>query len=176
MNSYLRYNSPIGNILLEASETALVRLCFEDTLKLSPQSQIDDVGSTLLSPAMEQTLRWLDLYFNGKCLNFFPPLSFHTSVFQRKVYELTQKIPYGSTLSYGVIAKSIAQANRSFMSAQAVGTALKNNPILLIIPCHRVVAANGALSGFAAGLDRKQWLLDFERNNFNSCCQLLSGK
>ena len=111
-----------------------------------------------------QTKRWLDIYFSGKEPDFTPPLRMKTTLFRRAVWEIMLTIPYGKTMTYGEIAKKIAeQKGIKQMSAQAVGGAVGHNSISLIIPCHRVVGANGSLTGYAGGIDKKIKLLTLEK-------------
>ena len=114
-------------------------------------------------PVFEETCRWLECYFDGFMPDFTPPLAPQGTPFRRDVWEILREIPYGGTMSYGqVAARLAADRGLSRMSAQAVGGAVGHNPIALIIPCHRVVGADGSLTGYAAGLDRKDWLLKWE--------------
>ena len=101
----------------------------------------------------------LKAYFAGKLQRFEVALAGEGSPFQRNVWKALCKIPYGATESYGGLAKRIGNANAS----RAVGLANGKNPIGIIVPCHRVVGANGALTGYGGGLERKQWLLEHER-------------
>ena len=106
---------------------------------------------------------WLDQYFCGQKPDFLPPLHPKGSTFQMTVWDILLKIPYGETISYGEIARQIAEKRGiSRMSAQAVGGAVGRNPIAIIIPCHRVVGADGSLTGYAGGLDKKIKLLKLE--------------
>ena len=148
-----------------ASEgTALVGLWFDgqkyfaDTLLDPEHEERPDL------PIFEQTRRWLDMYFTGKDPGFTPPIVMRTrSDFRRQVWELLLTIPFGHTLTYGAIARRIAATfGLSSMSAQAVGGAVGHNPVSLIIPCHRVVGANGSLTGYAGGVERKERLLQNE--------------
>ncbi|MDO4542841.1 MAG: methylated-DNA--[protein]-cysteine S-methyltransferase, partial [Bacillota bacterium] len=114
-------------------------------------------------PVFEQTKKWLDIYFSGREPNFKLPLHFIGTSFQNEVWEILYSIPYGQTMSYGEIAKRLA-AKRGLkrMSAQAVGGAVGRNEISVIVPCHRVVGANGSLTGYAGGIDKKIALLKLE--------------
>jgi len=115
-------------------------------------------------PVFDVTRRWLDLYFSGRDPGFTPRLLMRTgSDFRRRVWELLLTIPFGHTLTYGDIARRMA-AERGLrsMSAQAVGGAVGHNPVSLIVPCHRVVGADGSLTGYAGGIGRKEWLLRME--------------
>ena len=112
---------------------------------------------------MSHTARWLDAYFSGREPDFLPPLHPHGTAFQRAVWDILRSIPYGQTMTYGEIARRLAaQQGHSRMSAQAVGGAVGHNPISLIVPCHRVVGANGSLTGYAGGVERKLRLLQIE--------------
>lgn len=107
-------------------------------------------------PVFEQTKKWLDIYFSGNEPDFMPKLSLNGSEFRKAVWDILLKIPYGSVMTYGEIAKILAkQRGVAKMSAQAVGGAVGHNPISIIVPCHRVVGTNGNLTGYAGGIDKK---------------------
>jgi len=110
---------------------------------------------------------WLDKYFAGKKPNIKEiPIKFIGNDFRKSVWKILYKIPYGTVLTYGDIAKQIAkQQGVSKMSAQAIGGAVEHNPISIIVPCHRVVGKNGKLTGYAAGLNKKKKLLELEQAN-----------
>ena len=146
------YTSPLGDILLTADEEGLTGLSFVE-------GQHDETHST----RFEDARRWLDSYFSGKDPGFTPKLHLTGTPFQRRVCEMLLEIPFGMTLTYGDIARRIAdERGLERMSAQAVGGALARNPIALIVPCHRVVGANGSLTGYGGGLWRKEALLKLE--------------
>ena len=114
-----------------------------------------------------QAARWLDCYFSGKSPDFLPPLKPEGSPFRRRVWEELLRIPCGTTVTYGSIAKKLAEEEgRPHMSAQAVGGAVGHNPIGIIIPCHRVVGADGSLTGFGGGIETKKALLELERAEY----------
>ena len=142
------YCSPLGDIVLTSDGLALTGLRFAEATN---GEQAQDI------PSLEDACRWLDLYFGGAMPNFTPRLAPQGTPFQQSVWRELLTIPYGKTVSYGHMAKRI-----SCRSAQAVGGAVGRNPIALIIPCHRVIGSNGQLTGYAYGLDRKQWLLSHE--------------
>ncbi|MCR5662364.1 MAG: methylated-DNA--[protein]-cysteine S-methyltransferase [bacterium] len=120
-------------------------------------------------PIFDETRRWLDIYFSGKNPSFTPPLLMRATSFRKAVWEILLTIPYGKTTTYGEIAAALAQKRGvPRISAQAVGNAVGHNAISLIIPCHRVIGANGGLTGYAAGIDRKACLLDLE-NGISPC-------
>lgn len=151
------YSTPLGAIRITFDENALHALRFEEHFSVSG-------SATYLNQAVfQETTRWLDLYFSGQRPNFLPLLASNTTPFRQLIYKILLTIPYGQTLTYGDVAMQAAKRlNRPTMSAQAVGNALAHNPILLIIPCHRVIGANGALTGYAGGLRRKTQLLAWE--------------
>lgn len=165
MEYFTYYDSPIGLLTLFSDNRALTGLY---TSKQTIPSLLNKQENTALS-IFKQSTAWLDNYFDGNnpCLNTIPILPKGTE-FQTTVWEYLCHIPYGSTVTYGQIAKEIAKV-RSVprISAQAVGQAVGANPISIIIPCHRVIGKNGKLTGYAGGLDKKIWLLDHEKANFN---------
>lgn len=113
-------------------------------------------------PVFSCAIKWLDIYFSGKCPGFTPPLSLSGSVFQKNVWQELLNIPYGKLTTYGTIAKNIAAKTGKNVSAQAVGGAVGKNPVSIIIPCHRVIGASGSLTGYAGGIDKKASLLKLE--------------
>ena len=130
---------------------------FADTIH-GPQEEKD-------LPVFEETDHWLDIYFSGKEPDFIPPVRFRSTPFREAVWRILLTIPYGQTMTYGQIAKIMAAGTeKKHMSAQAVGGAVGHNPISLIIPCHRVIGANGELTGYAGGIAIKEKLLQSERN------------
>ena len=121
----------------------------------------------------KMTKQWLDMYFSGEILLNMPPVILKGSNFRIRVWRELLKIPYGKTSTYLTIAQKIAKdMHIAKMSAQAVGGAISNNPISIIIPCHRVIGSNGSLIGYAGGLNKKKILLDFEAKQ----CQNNIGK
>lgn len=115
----------------------------------------------------EAAVRWLDRYFAGEnpeVTSGRPPLSLEGTNFQKEVWELLLEIPYGKTTTYGEIARELARRRGvKTMSAQAVGGAVGHNKISILVPCHRVVGADGKLTGYAGGIERKQWMLEMEQ-------------
>ena len=154
------YESPLGQITLAADETGLTGLwCF------GQKYYANGLGEAAAgeNPALAAARRWLDVYFSGREPDFTPPLHPRGSDFQRTVWDALLRIPYGETTTYGALAQGIAaRLGRRSMSAQAVGGAVGRNPVSLIIPCHRVLGADGSLTGYAGGLDRKASLLKLE--------------
>ena len=158
-----KYDSPLGPLTLAEEDGALVGLWMQGQ-KYFPRDLKARQGFT---PTLEQTAAWLDRYFAG-CRPEMSALSLNPkgSEFRREVWDILRRIPYGETTTYAAIAAQIAK-NRgiSRMSAQAVGNAVGHNPISILIPCHRVVGSGGSLTGYAGGLERKQWLLDWEKSH-----------
>jgi len=113
-------------------------------------------------PVFESVREWLTCYFRGEEPSFTPPLAPKGSPFRRNVWKILRTIPFGQVLTYGEIARRLEQQTGKRQSAQAVGGAVGHNPISLIIPCHRVVGANGSLTGYAGGIQTKLRLLRLE--------------
>ena len=151
------YDSPIGGRTMASDGTALTALWFEGTRR-EPQLSGMAPATTVL-PVFDETRRWLDLYFAGNKPDFTPPLAPKGTDFQQRVWGILLTIPYGNTMSYGDVARLVSPT----MSAQAVGGAVGRNPIGIIIPCHRVIGADGSLTGYGGGLERKRWMLELER-------------
>lgn len=155
------YASPLGDLLIASDGKAICGVWFLDQKHFKSSVDGDMIQKDDLA-IFKTVKRWFDDYFNG--LN--PEINFklkpHGSDFRRKVWKILSEIPYGETLTYGEIAKRISPA----MSAQAVGGAVGHNPIAVLIPCHRVLGANGNLTGYAGGLDRKCELLKLEKIKF----------
>lgn len=157
------YDSPLGPILLSASSQSITGLWFEGQRYFAHSLDPDHMEMDL--PVFDAAIRWLDLYFSGEKPDFTPTLSPKGTGFQKTVWELLQTIPYGQTVTYGLLAEKVAeQRGLARMSAQAVGGAVSRNPISLIIPCHRVIAADGSPTGYAGGIDKKIWLLQLEQS------------
>ena len=158
-----RYASPLGGITLAGNGEALTGLWFDEQ-KYFPHKLLSESTEAEL-PIFMQTVKWLDTYFSGKMPGFTPPISLQTTPFRKAVYDVLLTIPYGHTMTYGEIANIIAEQNGiERMSAQAVGGAVGHNPIAIIIPCHRVIGADGSLTGYAGGIERKRILLQMERS------------
>lgn len=157
------YSSPLGKMFMASADgEALCGLWFEEQ-KYVPQN----LASAQLCDSLrlfEQSRHWLDIYFNGENPDFMPPLKPEGTPFRQKVWKLLLDIPYGLTTTYGQLAAHMAtDSGHTTMSAQAVGGAVGHNPISVIIPCHRVVGADGCLTGYAGGLERKSRLLSMEQ-------------
>lgn len=146
--------SPIGRLLLLSNGTALTGVYFEGH-KPAPK---DDSGMVDAKP-FTQVISQLQEYFVGDRDAFDVEISFAGTDFQQQVWSQLQTIPCGETMSYSQIADRCDRPK----AVRAVGAAVGRNPISIIIPCHRVLGANGAITGFAGGVERKQWLLERER-------------
>lgn len=160
------YQSPIGGITLASDGESLSGLWFDgqkyfaDTLAGEEYSRRKEKEL----PIFRQTKQWLDLYFQGVAPDFTLPLRLAASAFRLAVWDILKRIPYGQVMTYGDIARIIAQRQGlKAMSAQAVGGAVGHNPISIIVPCHRVVGSNGSLTGYAGGIDKKISLLALEK-------------
>ena len=161
MDYLCHYDSPLGGITLSSDGDALKGLWFDGQKYFG--AGLAAVYAEKPVPVHAEAMRWLDVYFSGNAPAFTPRLRLDATPFRRAVWEILLTIPYGKTVSYGEIAAILARrGNRARVSAQAVGGAVGHNPISLIIPCHRVLGADGSLTGYAGGLDRKRRLLALE--------------
>lgn len=157
------YQSPIGTIILAGAGDALTGLWFHGQKYFGATLSSEHKEADL--PVFSETRRWLDVYFQGQQPDFTPPLAPKGSDFRQAVWDMLLQIPYGQTVTYGTLAKKLAQQmGLASMSAQAVGGAVGHNPVSLIIPCHRVLGAKGALIGYAGGVEKKAFLLELERS------------
>lgn len=163
--------SPIGRLDIVARGDAIVSIRFEHeiTTPLAAEPPVIDHRGDASSgdvnrgehPLLDEAVRQLDEYFAGDRTEFDLPLDPAGTPFQRSVWSVLRQIPYGETISYGQQAGLLGDRNKS----RAVGAANGKNPIAIVVPCHRVVGANGHLTGFAGGLENKAWLLDHERSH-----------
>jgi len=151
-----RFPSPIGDLVITASDSGLTGVWFPGKGPVAAARPDDERGpaSELLARASEQ----LAEYFAGTRTTFDLPLDAGGTAFERRVWDALRTIPYGTTLSYSELARRLGDPR----ATRAVGAANGKNPIPIIVPCHRVIGANGALTGFGGGLDRKRWLLEHE--------------
>lgn len=185
---YIRqYESPLGRMAMRCDGSALTGLWFEGQKHMpsevagylraqseKPAESQPGAAATSQPGAAAENLpaeaaavfdaaaRWLDMYFDGEEPDFVPPLRAEGTAFQKAVWDILMTIPYGKVWSYGQVARKFAEKMGRRTSARAVGSAAALNPVLLIIPCHRVAGADGSLTGYAAGVDRKEKLLYFE--------------
>ena len=156
MDYTCHYDSPLGGITLASDGEALTGLWFDGQKYFADTLDAEHEEQPL--PVFDEAVRWLDLYFGGEVPDFTPKLSPRGSAFRRRVWDALLAIPYGHTTTYGEIAKKLG-----CKSAQAVGGAVGRNPVSLLIPCHRVLGADGSLTGYAGGVDKKRSLLALEQ-------------
>ena len=166
--TYTIIESPIGPLTLVASDAGLQQLRFGVH---RPRQGVE----TANHPILLQTAAQLSEYFAGTRTTFDIPLDMTGTSFQCAVWTLLTEIPYGTTTSYGALAEQLGNANKS----RAVGMANGRNPVAIIVPCHRVIGASGALTGFGGGLDIKAYLLQLEQHRtpmpFTVQADLFSG-
>jgi methylated-DNA-[protein]-cysteine S-methyltransferase len=151
---YTTFDSPIGELLLAGDDSGLHLLSMQAAprpRKVAREWRRDD-------EAFAATRAQLEEYFAGTRREFDVELSLHGNPFELRVWQELCRIPYGETASYGEIAAAVGAPS----AARAVGLANARNPVALIVPCHRVIGANGALTGYGGGLERKRFLLDLE--------------
>jgi len=153
---YSRIDSPAGKLLLGASERGLRFLQFGGELPRRRKNELWIESPQMLRPYQEQ----LNAYFRGELREFTCRLDLEGTEFQKKCWNALLRIPYGKTCSYGDIARQVGRP-RSF---RAVGQANHNNPIAIIVPCHRVINSSGTLGGYGGGLEVKQMLLTLENS------------
>lgn len=145
--------TPVGRLRIDATDCAI--------------TGVNRTGEECLPPAtplLTECVRQLNAYFSGQLTDFALPLHLEGTAFRLKVWHALCAIPYGETRSYGQLAAMIGQPAAS----RAVGGANHHNPISIIIPCHRVIGADGSLTGYGSGLDMKKWLLEHERKHHHA--------
>jgi len=150
------YNSPIGVLIIGATDDYITSLYMLD------EKEVDEKRNTVTSEAVkiiDDCIKQLDEYFEGKRKVFDIKFKNIGTSFREKVWQELEKIPYGTTISYGELAVLVGNSKAS----RAVGGANHNNKISIIVPCHRVIGANGSLTGYGGGLWRKEWLLAHEK-------------
>ncbi len=158
---------PLGTLFAIAEPKGILRLDFLD-------NPLDDEGMRIMAvnfgltdevsferiKLLDDLVKQLRLYFQGKCHQFDLPLLLHGTTFQHQVWEALMTIPYGTTISYGQLATKVGRSSAE--SSRAVANANARNPISILVPCHRVIGADGSLTGYAGGIWRKQALLTLE--------------
>ena len=152
------YISSLGPIVIESDGKAITSLRFCREQNSATQGEYAPKATTTPPPIIAETLQWLEDYFAGRRPCNVPRLNPQGTDFQKRVWHALLTIPYAQTKTYGEIAKMV-----ECRSAQAIGQAVGANPIALIIPCHRVIAAHGQLGGYAYGTDVKKRLLEIEQ-------------
>jgi methylated-DNA-[protein]-cysteine S-methyltransferase len=161
---FITMPSPVGELTLAATDRGLAAVYFErhkyghaadERSRWTP----DDGGANLASRTLASAREQLTAYFDGRLREFDLPLDPTGSDFQRQVWAQLRRIPFGTTVSYGELARRVGDSGK----ARAVGAANGRNPISIVVPCHRVIGANGSLTGFGGGIERKRWLLAHEQ-------------
>jgi methylated-DNA-[protein]-cysteine S-methyltransferase len=156
MTYYAKVESPIGELLLVSDGKDLIRV------SMDKQKYAAEIGDDWVEkndvPALKLAAEQLKSYFAGLLDHFELPIAFRGTDFQKKVWRELTKIPFGQTISYGELARRVGSPKAS----RAVGLANGKNPIAIIVPCHRVIGANGTLTGYGGGLPRKKKLLEME--------------
>ena len=154
-------DSPIGTLLLAPTDRGLCRISFDT----QPERQVDWLAETFgvrvlrATKPVEDVRRQLDEYFDGTRTRFELPVDLrHSAPFSREILKRLARVPHGETTTYGDLARAAGHPQ----AARAVGTVMNRNPIPIVLPCHRVVGANGSLTGYAGGLERKELLLKLE--------------
>lgn len=148
------FDTPVGTVRITESEKGITGLCFA-----APNDRLEDCGKEGIY--LEAAGKQLEEYFLKKRKAFDVPLDLHGSSFQHRVWEALLQIPYGETRSYQAVAACLGNPG----TARAVGRANNRNPVLIMVPCHRIVGKDGQLTGYAGGLERKQYLLELEAEN-----------
>ena len=161
------YLSPLGKMLLAADNLGLAGAWLEGQKYFGEfPEHMNFVFEEKENCILKNALRWLDIYFSGQKPDFLPKLHLIGTDFQKEVWNILLEIPYGQTVTYGEIARKIAdKRGLKTMSAQAVGGAVGHNRVSVIVPCHRVIGSDGSLTGYAGGIERKIRLLDIENGS-----------
>ena len=153
---FTRYDSPLGTMTLCSDGENLTAVTFDG--QKYEETHIPASAVPGSCPVLEETKMWLDGYFRGEQPVKNPPTNPQGTAFQQQVWAALLRIPYGQTITYGELAEKLG-----CKSAQAVGGAVGKNPISILIPCHRVTGAGGKLTGYAGGVEKKEYLLRLEK-------------
>jgi len=158
------YNSPLGLLLIAAKDEHIVEVSFmEADIRDKFSCKADDTDSSGESAAISACIAELAAYFSGKLKEFTVPVKLTGTDFRMKVWDALMTIPYGETISYKELAERIDQP----AAIRAVGGANHHNPVSIIVPCHRVIGADGKLTGYGGGLGNKEFLLNLERQYYD---------
>ncbi|HEX5188137.1 MAG TPA: methylated-DNA--[protein]-cysteine S-methyltransferase [Streptosporangiaceae bacterium] len=157
--SHTVINSPIGPLTLIAEDGKLAGVHMEITRYEPDDGALGTAVAVGGEPVLAAAACQLGAYFDGELIDFDLPLTMEGSAFQRTVWAALRDIPYGETISYGELARRIGQPSAS----RAVGLANGRNPVSIVVPCHRVIGADGSLTGYGGGMDRKRFLLALEQ-------------
>lgn len=155
---YSLIDSPLGNILITATDQGVHHILFEDMREAKRLLDGGAMSPDSAFPFITSAQKQLTDYFSGQRQTFDIPLAAAGTAFQQKVWRQLSLIPYAQIRSYGQLALELCQPT----AARAVGMANGKNPLSIVVPCHRVIGKNQALTGYAGGLERKAWLLDLE--------------
>jgi O-6-methylguanine DNA methyltransferase len=157
--------TPIGKLIITANHNYFLSCEFSehaDYFKhLKERYNLSPFLDNDLQSPLNKLSHELDLYFSGKLKNFTTPIKIDGTYFQKKAWEVLKKIPYGSTISYSVQSERMGNVK----SFRAVGNANRKNRLMIIIPCHRVISKGRKIGGYSGGIDRKKWLIDFEKRS-----------
>jgi O-6-methylguanine DNA methyltransferase len=161
--AYHMMNTPVGLLLLASTAKGLRYVEFMDrkALKKVIANHEPELPGARWTPSLlelKPVVEQLGAYFNGGLVEFEVPLDLHGSEFQLKVWRALREIPFGDTRSYGEVARAIRQPR----SSRAVGLANQQNPLAIVVPCHRVIGADGSLGGYSGGAKGKRWLIEHE--------------
>src|SRR5262245_8390445 len=157
--SHALIDSPIGPLTLIAQDGSLAGVHMEIKRYRPDAAELGAAVASASDPVLAAAAVQLDAYFRGELTSFDLPLSLDGTHFQRCVWAALQSIPYGETISYGELARRIGQPS----AFRAVGLANGRNPVAIVVPCHRVIGADGSLTGYGGGMDRKRFLLALEQ-------------
>lgn len=158
-SAHTTVDSPIGPLTLVTRDGGLAGIFMTDHRHIPPQATFGPRVAVTGHPVLTRTAEQLAAYFAGEARDFDIDLSTSGTPFQRRVWAALRDIPYGETVSYGELAAVLGQPTAS----RAVGLANGRNPVSIVVPCHRVVGADGSMTGYGGGVERKRWLLAFER-------------
>lgn len=148
--------TPIGRIKIFYNQTHILSICFEN-------NTLDNIHNTHNNQLLKEFKHQISFYFSGHLKTFDLPLQPAGTVFQQTVWKTLQEIPFGALISYSDLAHKLSGREKT----RAVASAIAKNPILILIPCHRVIGADGKLTGFSGGIDRRRALISIERNQID---------
>jgi methylated-DNA-[protein]-cysteine S-methyltransferase len=155
---FITFSTPLGDMLAFANTKTLVGLYFDDQ-KTTLQKKLLQHSNTKTKAILKDTQKQLTEFFNKKRHAFSLPYQLSGTAFQQKVWQALSLVPFGKTISYKELAQKIGKPN----AIRAVAQSVARNPLLIVLPCHRIIGSNGALIGFAAGITRKKALLALEK-------------
>ena len=157
------YKAPFGVLTVVGSDLGIRFVTFNNDAHPKPLEQLR-ISDTEIHDSVNDAITQLEEYFTGSRRDFELPLDLHGTEFQVEAWQALADIPYGHTATYGQQAASIGRPK----AARAIGGANGRNPVAIVLPCHRIVGADGSLTGFGGGIEVKKWLLDHEQNMLHS--------